>query len=557
MGQQFTDLTDPWTQALQHLDMRDANAEQLIGALEASAQVANRRALLIVDAVNEGRGREIWQPNMSAFLTKVQKSPWIRVIFSVRSSYEESVIPDDVLEQAVVLTHTGFEGQEYDAVRTFAEHYGVEFPSTPILQPEFRNPLFLKVICQGLQGKGERRIPRGLSGVTNFFTFYLDEVNERLAESLDYNPKDNLVRRALERVAEQMIYLDMGTRWLPRQQAEEVVNELLPGRGFRDSLYRGLVVEGVLAEELDWSTSRSDEVARFAYERFSDHIIADFLLQKYMDADNPQDAFADGGGLAFLCDKSIYTPHGIIEAMCIQVPERTGKELVRLAPALLEDPYRIATEFLSSIVWRDPASCSQDTLAVLDEITKRDSFLGNQEILDTMLAVSTVPEHPFNADWLNGWLRSDTMPERDSWWSIYICTMLGDMVTGPYTDWWIGRLAYQPTKRLKMTSLTYLQPRLLGCSQHLIASCGIELTKALVALLTGRIDATVSMLNRFDDVDDPYIRERVYAVAYGVAMRSQGTTEIEILGRVVYEKIFASGKPTDAYTPARLCAWSG
>ena len=542
MGQQFTDLTEPWTQALQHLDMRDANAEQFIGALEASAQEANRRALLMIDAVNEGRGRDIWPPNMSAFLTKIEKSPWIGVIFSVRSSYEESVIPDDVRERAVVVTHTGFEGHEYDAVRTFAEHYGVEFPSTPILQPEFRNPLFLKVICKGLQVRGERRIPRGLPGVTNFFNFYLDAVNERLVESLDFNPKENLVRRALEKIAEQMIDLDMGTRWLPRRQAEEVVNGLLPGRGFRDSLYRGLVVEGVLAEELDWSASKSEEVARFAYERFSDHIVADFLLQKYMDTDNPQAAFMEGGGLAFLCDRSIYAPPGILEALLIQIPERTGHELVRLAPTLLDNPYHIAREFLSSIVWRAPSACSQDTLAVLDEVAKGESYLGNQEILDTMLTVSTVPEHPFNADWLNGRLRSDTMPERDSWWSIHLhdAWRFGDGPVHRLVDWASGISADEEIENdvvdLTATALAWM----LSTPNRFLRD---RATKALVALLTGRIDATVSMLNRFDDVDDLYIRERVYAVTYGVAMRSQDEAEIEKLGCVVYKKIFASGKP--------------
>ena len=522
--------------------MRDANAGQFIGALEASAQVANRRALLIIDAVNEGRGREIWPPNMSAFLTRVEKSPWIGVIFSVRSSYEESVIPDDVRERAVVVTHTGFEGREYDAVRTFAEHYGIEFPSTPILQPEFRNPLFLKIICEGLQGKGDRRIPRGLSGVTSFFNFYLDAINERLAESLDYNPKDNLVRRALDKVAGRMIDLDKGTRWLPRQKAEEVVNGLLPGRGFQNSLYRGLVVEGVLAEELGWSDSKSEEVARFAYERFSDHIIADFLLQKYMDTDNPQDAFAEGGGLAFLCDKFIYTPYGIVEAMCIQVPERTGQELIRLAPALLDNSPYIGTEFLASVVWRTPAACSQDTPVVLDEIAKGESYLGDAEILDTMLTVSTVPEHPFNANWLDDRLRSDTMLERDSWWSIYLhdAWRYGNGPVHRLVDWASGVSADEVIEYevvgLSATALAWM----LSTPNRFLRD---RATKALVSLLTGRIDATIRLVNRFDAVDDPYIRERVYAVAYGVAMRSQDATEIEKLGHVVYENIFASGKP--------------
>ena len=231
MGQRFTDLSDPWTQALQHLDQHDANAEQFIGALEASAQVANRKALLIIDAVNEGRGREIWPPNMSAFLTQVKRSHWIGVILSVRSSYEKDVIPADVRERAITVTHDGFTGHEYDAVRTFADHYGIEFPSTPILQPEFRNPLFLKIICEGLQGKGERRMPRGISGVTNFFNLYLDKVNKCLAKSLDYNPNDNLVRRALEKVAERVIDFEMSGNWLPRRQVEEVVNELLQDAG--------------------------------------------------------------------------------------------------------------------------------------------------------------------------------------------------------------------------------------------------------------------------------------------------------------------------------------
>ena len=542
MGQQFTDSTAPWTQALQHLDMRDANAEQFVGALEASAQVANRRALLIIDAVNEGRGREIWPPNMSAFLTRVGKSPWIGVIFSVSSSYEQDVVPAAVLEKAIISTHYGFAGREYDAVRTFAEHYGIEFPSTPILQPEFRNPLFLKVICKGLQGMGERRIPRGLSGVTSFFTFYLDAVNERLAETLNYNPKDNLVRRGLEKVAERMIDLDMGTRWLPRQEAEEVVNGLLPGRGFRDSLYRALVVEGVLAEELNWSDSKSEEVARFAYERFSDHIVADFLLQEYMDTDNPQAAFMEGG-LAFLCDRSIFVPPGILEALLIQVPERTGHELVRLAPTLLDNPYHIATEFLSSIVWRDPAACSEETLVVLDEIAKGEAYLGNQEILDTMMTVGTVPEHPFNANWLDDRLRGNTMPERDVWWSIYLhnAWQYGNGPVHRLVDWASGISADDEIEdevvELSSTVLAWM----FSTPNRFLRD---RATKALVSLLTGRIAATIRLVNRFHDVDDSYVRERVYAVAYGVSMRSQDATEIQKLGRAVYENIFAGRKPT-------------
>ena len=151
MGQRFTDSSPSWTQALQLLDMSGAKAEQFIGALECSAQVNNRRALLIIDALNEGAGPEIWPPHLSALLSLVTKSPWVDVILSVRSSYEEDIIPAVVREKAITITHKGFDGHEYEALQIFSESYGIEFPSTPILQPEFANPLLLKMICEGLE----------------------------------------------------------------------------------------------------------------------------------------------------------------------------------------------------------------------------------------------------------------------------------------------------------------------------------------------------------------------------------------------------------------------
>jgi hypothetical protein len=51
-------------------------------------------------------------------------------------------------------------------------------------------------------------------------------------------------------------------------------------------------------------------------------------------------------------------------------------------------------------------------------------------------------------------------------------------------------------------------------------------TKALVSLLTGRLDHVGRVVGHFADVDDLYVAERVYAVAYGAAMRSSDVTEI-------------------------------
>ena len=68
-------------------------------------------------------------------------------------------------------------------------------------------------------------------------------------------------------------------------------------------------------------------------------------------------------------------------------------------------------------------------------------------------------------------------------------------------------------------------------------------TKALVNLLTGRLAATARLVDGFADVDDPYVVERVYAVAYGVATRSHDPDEVKILAERVYARVFATGAP--------------
>lgn len=302
MGQQFVSNDAPWTQALQQLDMAGLSAEEFVGALEAAAQAAGSRALLMIDAINEGAGRIIWLSHLAAFLAHLERSPWIGVVLAVRSSYEEIVAPAEVRTRAVTVTHQGFMEHEYDATKTFFVHYGLALPSTPLLAPEFRNPFFLKTLCRGLNAKGERQLPRGFHGITAVFNLYISAVNERLASTLGFDRRNPLVRQALEAVSKAL--LDSGERWLTLSKVGEIVNALLPGREFERSLYRGLVVEGVLIEEAaPRHRAEPEEIVFVAYERFADHLAAKTLLDRHLAVGGPASAFAAGGPLAFICDK--------------------------------------------------------------------------------------------------------------------------------------------------------------------------------------------------------------------------------------------------------------
>ena len=119
---------------------------------------------------------------MPAILTELKRHPRIGLAISVRSSYERLVIPKATMTGELVrFVHRGFEGHEDEGVDRYFGHYEIELPSFPILDPEFSNPLFLRVLCESISNRGLRRIPLGLRGFTDVFRFFLDSVNEKLA----------------------------------------------------------------------------------------------------------------------------------------------------------------------------------------------------------------------------------------------------------------------------------------------------------------------------------------------------------------------------------------
>lgn len=536
MGQRFVSNDSPWSQVMQQLDLAGLAAEDFIGALEAAAQASGERALIVIDAINEGTGRTIWPSHLAAFLAQVERSPWLGVVLSVRSSYEDAIVPMEVRSSSVLVTHYGFREHEYDATRTFFVHYGLELPSTPLLAPEFQNPLFLKTLCRGLNAQGHQRLPRGFHGISAVFDLYLEAINARLAQQLGYDVRMPLVRRAVDAVAAALVEAD--ERWLQRERASQVVDALLPNRDFERSLFRGLIVEGVLAEDSLLRDGRTrHDVIYVAYERLADHLVAKALLDKVPAPPNWAAAFSSRGVLDAIAADEHVAP-GLLEALFIQVAERTNTELLKLAPQFAAR-WGTADAFRQSLIWRSNTAFSDGTREVLNDLCRSDRDL--HETLEVLLTVATVPNHPFNATFLDRRLRNDSMAERDAWWSTYLYSAWGGHgAVDRLVDWaWaIGSDTSIADEAVELcgTALSWM----LSTSHRFLRD---RATKALVSLYTGRLAALVRLVDRFADVDDAYVKERVYAVAYGIAMRSSDAHAVGSLAASVYRHVFASGSP--------------
>ncbi|MEQ8464203.1 AVAST type 2 anti-phage system protein Avs2 [Coleofasciculus sp. E1-EBD-02] len=544
LGQHFNQ-GEPWTQMMQrlHLSFRDRN--EFLDALDVAAQACGRRALILIDALNEGDGKRLWRDELSGILSVLQNYPRIGLAVSCRTSYERVIIPDGLTpDKLVKVKHRGFENHEYIATKTFFDHYGIERPNVPLLVPEFSNPLFLKIFCEGLFKRQLTRIPTGLKGITAIFNFFIDAVHETLWRRLDYDKKTNLVRQAVDKLAAYMA--QTGESWVEREQAKRIVNEVLPATGYQQTLFANLLSEGLLAEDMVYPPSeqgssefQSIDTVKFPYEKFSDHIIVRYLLNTHLDRANPVASFNTNQliGRLLAQEWEAWRNSGWIEALSVQLPEQTGCELVELSPQVKTWDV-VQRAFLQSIIWRDPTKVTEATKDYLNEIFREQD--GAEAVYDLLLTVATVPEHPFNAKLLHCHLMSLEMPERDELWSIYLSYQYEQRgAVDRLLEWaWEAEKTHISDEAIELCAIALAW--FLTTSHRFVRD---RATKALVAMLHPRPHVLVEVIEQFLDVNDVYILERLYAVAYGVAMLSNEAEGVGTLASKVYEWVFEAGTP--------------
>ena len=536
MGQRFTTNDPPWTQARQHLDLAHLSAEAFVGALESAAQASGCRALLMVDAVNEARDHGLWNAHLASFLALIEASPWIGVVLSVRSTYAHHLIPEDVWTSAVEVTHAGFAGVAYEAARNFFDHYGTEFPSVPLIRPEFNNPLFLKTLCAGLQDSGERRIPLGSEGIAKVFDRYLKQVNRRVAERLDIDPTDNSVQRALRILAEACVREER--RLIARGEIRGRINSLVPAAGFTDSLYRALV-DADLLSEFEVASQPEDWYVTFGYEWFADHLIASYLVGEHADCSSLAEALSDANEPA---DLVRWVSHsGLLDALCIQAAEHYAEELPSLLPGGLTSP-DVRSAFVRGLAWRDPSSVGPQCRGLVDGLLGDEQSGGLGEVFDALVSCASVPKHPLGADFLDARLRNLKMPDRDEIWSTHLHWTYGEQ--GPIDRIldWAEKYGPEttPLDNASRSACAVVLAWFLTASNRFVRD---RATKGLVAMLSDELMVTTEWVRRLHDVDDPYVSERVFAVAYGVAMRTTDVDGLAPLAQTVYELVFADNDP--------------
>ncbi len=242
---------DPKEFIRESLDLKNYRNEEVLGALNAAGEAHGTRALIVIDAINEGPYRDEWTNFLTSFLSDISGYKHVALLLSCRTTYLTYMLPDTVTPESLVqIRHNGFSGFEHRAASIYLSKQGIVKPSAPIIAPEFSNPLFLKICCKALKSQGLTFFPKGLQGMSALFDFYLESIEKTIAKRKKYSPTEKLVTMVLSKFASYLFPDDIDG--LPFADARKLINEVDPNPQYGDGLFEELLHESVIAEDISY-----------------------------------------------------------------------------------------------------------------------------------------------------------------------------------------------------------------------------------------------------------------------------------------------------------------
>jgi len=522
-GEQFSNAADPWEQIRLRLGFAAGmNRGAILECLDAAGEASGKPLLLFIDGLNETRPRSFWRAHLAALAADVMEYAWIKLCVSCRTTYKDQVLP--AAPPFATIFHEGFKGIEFDACREFCAHYGLEPPTTPVLAPEFSNPLFLRLVCEAAKTTGHKRLPRGWIGISSAVQAFIGSKNARYAAEHDTIFERRLPEKALGQFVAACARVRRST--LSFEQTHDALQEIPGETVSAASLIDWLVREGLLIVDADPTGRSSDDHVRVAFERLGDHLLAAKLLENVQSSELQEK-------LSFLASSpdALIEHGGLIEALAVQIPERyEGIELPDCMQPLQDHFIKI---LVKALPWRDPDRLTSRTALFLAKSLSLQDFAA--DAVSMALSISTSCS-PVDAMWLHDTLAAAAMPDRDSFWCGYlhesyeargvVHRLIGAAFTVRTTD-----VPAEVVERWAVVLVWFC-----AAADRRIRDSA---TKALVRITECTSTVWPRIIERFAGIDDDFAFERCLAGAYGNLLRTRDKTAERAVACAVYQQVFA------------------
>lgn len=521
LGQHFK-TSNPTNEMMASLNL-SCTFEELLQALNNIGMKEKNRILIFIDALNEGNGKTIWSSHLAGIVEQINRFPWLGCVVSIRTDYVDVLFEDNtsLRKKFISVKHNGFFTLEHDAVKKYFEYYGITYFDTMFLQQEFRNPLFLRLFCEGVKNQTVN-----LDRITfsEIYNGYLNAINSKISVKCGYSKRINAVQTVINEMVLYKYQRNSKNNFIQLNDCIEIVANVERKYNITASLLDELMSNGILTQNIDYDKT---EYVYITYEKLEDYLYAKILIKELE-------------LLGTKCFKEKYSEilyyPDIVEALSIVLAEQDHYELFDIFED--ESDPTIIDAFCHSLKWRKHNNINDTSIKYIYDVVLN-APKGLETLFEELLILAPRIGHALNAEKTVDYILKYKMSDRDAIFIPLFDNLYFEEGSAIHRllDWCLSKADK------KQVSNEIIRLTAIMLSIFLISSNNPlrdKVTYALVNLLTGKIDVLLSVMDKYKNIDDPYVYERLYAVAFGCIVREQSVDKIESLALYVYDTIFSS-----------------
>lgn len=538
LGREFKNSSSLEDQILQLLDLRDGwNFEKFLQVLDMYGRLSNTKAIFIIDGLNENlHWKEIWSENLDRLIAKFKRLNYVLFITTYRASYETEIFPHnyftvDAQNYYKRIFVSGYDININEAIDKYSNYYEVNISRLSSAIKIFRN----EPICLRLFFEAHRRQTVELihDSVIYAFEEYLSNCINSICNLLGIKFGKAHVKTLLNKL---ILYLwEHDSNGIPLKDLSD----------FKESELEAFNHEDILL----YRDFREVEEFCFTYDLIAGYLIASHLLDGIRTNDEMVTQADSDLFKKKLAERENPLFDVITNCYILLASRKFGIGFCTYLP--------FPNEYIIDAIYgvtKDGIDKDFNIIAPWIE----EKFANNPTLLFAkFISVAIEPDNKLNFIFSSQLLTKLALPNRDLSWTEYI--------RSPYRN---GKRIDQLIKGLENHSKTGGNKEKLYLGAHVAMWClasvshqqRYEASKALYWYGRTYPVEFLEVVRLGAEINDPYIPERLYGVAYGVALAMQDLDNsnplisdyLIPLARLVYEKFFCRDNITSCHYLSRI-----
>lgn len=525
LGQTFTSSEPVEMQLMNGLVRINPNEsfDALLGVMDEIAYERNEYAVIFIDAINESRDKDIWVDGLNRLITIMGQYNNLRLVVSLRSGFEQVLYSDKIQNdlkngEIATLYHNGLVNESPEPIFEFLSNYGVPASPEYFLQQEMSNPLFLTWFCQTYTGADH--------GLISLVATVLDYTDREASKSSGHKEPYQLLKDLL------FEYVDISEvgpvtkrkfLGLETWNLYSVTNKV----AYINAIERAGVLTSYIRD--------GEEYYYIGYNLLEDYIRAYRIVERHNSIDSLKDYclkelfHVDSNGTV-----TNYGNESIFAMVCSLYAMKNNEECIDIIDDIEDgwDREYIIDNYIKTFTWRN----SKYSLSQIIELINKYK-VDRSVVWSIFVECATKESSVLNADGLSEVLGSYSLDKRDYLWTIVIneFTENDRIISLAYYLESGNELKGLSDKSVEL--LLTLFAWMLASSNRVLRD---RISKAMIEILKDHFSLCCAVLEKFRNVNDPYIIQRLYGIVFGAVMKRSQTQmgEFEHLALWVYSEVF-------------------